>query len=404
MCEWKQIPFGECFELHRNNTCARAFMGNAGSIQNIHYGDILVKYGAVVDLGKEEVPYLTEDGEKCAPKDYLKDGDIVIADTAEDEIAGKVVEVRGLGDRKATAGLHTVMCRPKDGEMFEPGWLGYWMNSKGYHDQLISMMTGIKVLSLSRANFAKTYICVPKREEQRRIVSAFNDADRLIANLEKRIAKRKLIKQGMMQQLLTGAVRLPGFTGEWKEHRLTDVADFVTGTVSTDAIRKDEYVGTENMKPNCMGVDKNLADVPYASVREYRIGDVLLSNIRPYLKKCWLSTRNGGCSNDVIVVRGYSDMVMPEFLYSVLSQDAFFKYVMNAVVGTKMPRGDKKVIAQYGLRLPPKLAEQQAIAAVLTDMDSEITVLEKKVKKYRQLKSGMMSELLTGKVRLAEGK
>lgn len=206
--EWAKIPFTDCFELHRNNTCARAFMGSSGTIQNIHYGDILVKYGAVVDFNKEEVPYLTEDGEKCAPKDYLKDGDIVIADTAEDEIAGKVVEVRGLGGRKATAGLHTVMCRPKDSEMFEPGWLGYWMNSKGYHDQLISMMTGIKVLSLSRANFAKTYIYVPKREEQRRIIATFNDADLGIATLERKLAKYRQLKSGMMSELLTGNVRL----------------------------------------------------------------------------------------------------------------------------------------------------------------------------------------------------
>lgn len=404
MSEWKQMPFGECFELHRNNTCARALMGNAGSVQNIHYGDILVKYGAVVDLGEEEVPYLTEDGEKCAPKDYLKDGDIVIADTAEDEIAGKVVEVRGLGDRKATAGLHTVMCRPKDGEMFEPGWLGYWMNSKGYHDQLISMMTGIKVLSLSRANFAKTYICVPKREEQRRIVSAFNDADRLIANLEKRIAKRKLVKQGMMQQLLTGKVRLPGFKGEWVEKPLVQVADFMTVTTAVSGIKIDEYVGTENMLPNCMGVAKNHADIPYVSVREYRISDILISNIRPYLKKCWLSDRNGGCSNDVIVIRGRENETLPEFLYGVLSQDAFFKYVMDAAVGTKMPRGDKKVIAMYAVKIPPTFEEQQAIAQMLADADAEIATLERKLAKYRQLKSGMMSELLTGNVRLGEGK
>lgn len=404
MSEWQKIPFDECFELHRNNTCSRALMAETGAVQNIHYGDILVNYGSVVNMDRTTVPYLTDEGVKCSPKDYLHNGDIVIADTAEDEIAGKAVEIQCVGERKVVSGLHTVFCRPKDADMFAPGWLGYWMNSSGYHDQLLSMMTGIKVLSLSRGNFQKTYVCVPKKDEQERIVAAFNDADALIGNMEKRIAKRKLIKQGMMQQLLTGAVRLPGFTGEWKAHRLADVADFVTGTVSTDAIRKDKYVGTENMKPNCMGVDKNLADVPCTSVREYRIGDVLLSNIRPYLKKCWLSTRNGGCSNDVIVVRGHSDMVMPEFLYGVLSQDAFFMYVMEAVVGTKMPRGDKKVIAQYGLRLPPTLAEQQAIAAVLTDMDSEIAVLEKKVEKYRQLKSGMMSELLTGKVRLTEGK
>lgn len=412
MSEWKQMPFGECFELHRNNTCARALMGNAGSVQNIHYGDILVKYGAVVDLGKEEVPYLTEDGEKCAPKDYLKDGDIVIADTAEDEIAGKVVEVRGLGDRKATAGLHTVMCRPKDGEMFEPGWLGYWMNSKGYHDQLISMMTGIKVLSLSRANFAKTYIWVPKREEQRRIVSAFNNADRLIANLEKRIAKRKLVKQGMMQQLLTGKVRLPGFTGEWVEKAIGDFADVVTGaTPSTECAAywggdiRWMSSGELNLK-EIHDVEGRITKAGFnaASTHMVPVGCVLIG-LAGQGKTRGTAAYNHVelCTNQSIASILPNESYVSRLLYYIL--DSKYEMLRDISSGGGGRGGlSKETLETVKITMPSSNEEQSAIAGILTDCDAEIATLERKLAKYRQLKSGMMSELLTGNVRLGEGK
>ena len=204
---WVEKRFDEVFELHRNNTCARALMSEIkGDVHNLHYGDVLIKYGAVVDCGEEQIPFLTDAGAKVAPKDYLEDGDVVIADTAEDETAGKVVEVRGVGDRLVASGLHTIFCRPRF--PFAIGWLGYWMNSNSYHDQLIALMTGIKVLSLSRSSFKQTKIMYPPLSEQRAIAAVLSDMDAEIANIEAKLKKMTLLKQGMMQDLLTGKVRL----------------------------------------------------------------------------------------------------------------------------------------------------------------------------------------------------
>ena len=204
---WVEKGFDEVFELRRNNTCARALMSEIkGAVHNLHYGDVLIKYGAVVDCEEAQIPFLTEAGGKVAPKDYLEDGDVVIADTAEDETAGKVVEVRGVGDRLVVSGLHTIFCRPRF--PFAIGWLGYWMNSNSYHDQLIALMTGIKVLSLSRSSFKQTKIMYPPLPEQRAIAAVLSDMDAEIANLEHKLKKMTLLKQGMMQDLLTGKVRL----------------------------------------------------------------------------------------------------------------------------------------------------------------------------------------------------
>lgn len=396
--DWKAKRFDECFMLMRNNTYARECLTNHyGSVANVHYGDILVKYGAVLDFVKDSITYL-KPGVK-PNKDLLKDGDIIFADTAEDETTGKAVEVQGIGDGKAVAGLHTVACRPHDG-IFAPRYLGYYINSAAYHNQLLPLMTGTKVTSVSRAGFVSTSVSLPPLLEQKAIAEALSDVDGLLAAMTKLIEKKHAIKQGAMQHLLTGKKRLAGFTGKWVEKRLGDVADFMTATTPTASIDLRWYIGTENMLADKAGVTQNFASVPYKVVREYIKGDVLTSNIRPYLKKIWLADRNGGCSTDVLVLRTHDRAVcIPEFLVMLVSDDAFFDFAMANAVGTKMPRGDKKVLVNFEVRLP-SVPEQQAIASVLSDMDAEIAALEAKRAKYESIKQGMMQELLTGKTRL----
>ena len=203
--EWVEKRFDDCFDLIGNNTYAREFTcADETGVANIHYGDVLVKYGSVLDFSTTPVdslafPVLAKSGN-------LKNGDLVIADTAEDETVGKAVEIRNLGSRRAVAGLHTVACRPKI--EFAPGWLGYYINSSDYHNQLLPLITGIKVSSISKAGFRQTVLRFPTLAEQKAIAEVLADMDAEIAALEAKRAKCEQIKQGMMQELLTGKVRL----------------------------------------------------------------------------------------------------------------------------------------------------------------------------------------------------
>jgi restriction endonuclease S subunit len=153
------------------------------------------------------------------------------------------------------------------------------------------------------------------------------------------------------------------------------------------------------MLSNLAGVTPNKSIVPYASVREFKSGDILLSNIRPYLKKMWFADYDAGCSTDVLVLRVVADVIDSRFLYRVLARDTFFEFVSAKAVGTKMPRGDKRVIAVFQVPIP-QLAEQQAIADLLGEQDAAIAALEAKREKYVRIKEGMMRDLLTGKVRM----
>ena len=259
--------------------------------------------------------------------------------------------------------------------------------------------TGVPQLTVPQIK--NTRFPKPPVAEQRYIAEALSDVDELISSLEKLIAKKKAIKQGAMEQLLTGKTRLPGFSGEWRVCSVDDIAEFCTATVPTELTSIRHYIGTDNMISNKGGVQNNEIAIAYTAVREYRVNDILLSNIRPYLKKIWLADRSGGCSNDVLVIRAKgTETITPSFLYYLLSQDCFFEEVMANAVGTKMPRGDKAVIMAYHIQIPQEVKEQHTIVDMLNEIDNDIDYLDKKLAKIRCIKQGMMQQLLTGKVRL----
>lgn len=205
--EWQTFAFRELFDFIPNNAFTRAQMADSGKVKNIHYGDILTKYGAYVDGGSSSIPYISRnvDLSRFADRCYLQSGDIIIADTAEDEAVGKALEVVNI-NCPILAGQHTLMCRPKI--RFADKFLGYYLNAACYHDQLLPYIVGTKVSSVSKASVAQTKLVVPEYEEQQAIAEILSNMDSEIEALEQKLAKYRQVKQGMMQQLLTGKIRL----------------------------------------------------------------------------------------------------------------------------------------------------------------------------------------------------
>ena len=178
---WEQRKFDEVFDCTiPNNTLSRAELNyESGSVRNIHYGDILIKYGSIVDVQNDEIPFATGKSSDDFKGALLQDGDIIIADTAEDETTGKACEIGNSQGLDVVSGLHTMVCRPRN--KMALGYLGYYLNSDAYHHQLLPLMQGIKVLSLSRTNVQKTMVCYPKsKAEQQLIADCFRNLDTLI--------------------------------------------------------------------------------------------------------------------------------------------------------------------------------------------------------------------------------
>ena len=153
---------------------------------------------------------------------------------------------------------------------------------------------------------------------------------------------------------------------------LSAICEYRKGKVPVNGLTVDTYISTENMLSNKCGIEQATALPTTEQTQEFRTGDILVSNIRPYFKKIWRANFNGGCSNDVLVFTAKKD-TDPIFLYYVLSDDSFFDYAMATSKGTKMPRGDKSSIMQY--HVPQiEFEQQKRIASVLRSIDEKIAV------------------------------
>ena len=178
---WEQRKFNDVFSILQNCTLSRAELSyDNGEAFNIHYGDVLIKFGEVIDAETALLPRITDEKIVASFRSSaLQDGDIIIADTAEDEAVGKCAEMLNLQEKTAISGLHTIPVRPT--ARFATGYLGYFMNSPAFHDQLLPLMQGTKVTSVSKSALQDTVISFPsERAEQGQIGRYFMALDTLI--------------------------------------------------------------------------------------------------------------------------------------------------------------------------------------------------------------------------------
>ena len=210
---------------------------------NVHYGDVLIKYGSILDVESDEIPYITT-GKESKKQCYLSDGDVIIADTAEDETVGKCTEIINTQNAKIEAGLHTIPCHPRTA--YAPMFLGYYMNSPYYHKQLIPLMQGVKVLSVSKSNIGNTLISAPvSYSEQEKIVDLLHLLDCRMRKQQEVIDSLKKYKRGSLSALfpkkgeITPQYRFAGFTKPWEQRKLRDFGKATGGTSIESEFSKD---------------------------------------------------------------------------------------------------------------------------------------------------------------------
>lgn len=199
--EWKKVKFLEIFEFLKNNSLSRAELSSKGDFINIHYGDILIKYGDLVNIQNEELTYIRDCriGQTLYKMCSLQNGDIIIADAAEDYSVGKCSEIVNIGNNKVVSGLHTIPCRPLI--TFAQGYLGHYINSNSYHNQLLPLIQGSKISSISKKTLSQTSVFVPSYEEQQSIATFFRSLDRKIALETARLEKLKQIKLACLDKM-----------------------------------------------------------------------------------------------------------------------------------------------------------------------------------------------------------
>lgn len=200
--EWEEKKFTEVFDIYSNYAFSRSQLNDTnGKIKNIHYGDILIKYGSILNVRREDIPFLSPDiNVQTTTQNFVKDGDIIIADAAEDSAVGKCVEIINSEKFSILSGLHTIPCRPRI--QFANGFLGHYMNASAYHSTLFQIMQGTKVSSISKKAISKTKLhYTPNVSEQTRIASLFTSLDKQISLQEQKIEKLKAVKKTLLKKM-----------------------------------------------------------------------------------------------------------------------------------------------------------------------------------------------------------
>lgn len=200
--EWEKVSFYNIFTFVKNNSYSRDQLSESqGEVMNIHYGDVLIKFGDVVDAKKDSLPYVKGLSQKSKQSisSALQDGDIIIADAAEDNTVGKCSEIINVGEECIVAGLHTIPCRPI--LKFTFGYLGHYINSNSFHNQLLPLIQGSKISSISKSVLKLTTVMYPSIEEQQQIASYFTDLDSQITLQAQRLAKLKQIKSACLDNM-----------------------------------------------------------------------------------------------------------------------------------------------------------------------------------------------------------
>lgn len=392
--DWRTYPFKKFFRLIPNNTLSRDKLSSSGTIGNIHYGDVLIKYGDTIS-DQDDIPRVREDIDFVA-NNLLQKNDVIIADTAEDETVGKVTQV-GDVSIPLVGGLHTVVCRPNIETA--DGYLGCYMNSRYYHDQLLPYITGIKVSSVSKKSLNETEITIPDDiQEQKAIVSIFNDMDRHISNITELIEKKHGIRDGVLEDLMSGRMRLDGFCDPWIETTLKEFTDI---NPKTDVPESFMYVDLESVKGIQLLYSRRECafSAPSRAKRRANKGDVFFQTVRPYQKNNFYFNLGG----DYVFSTGYAQLRTwnnPKFLFLLIREDSFVQKVLDECTGTSYPAINPNRLAEISIVVPANVKEQEAIAEIVQSMDKEIEALEIERDKMIQIREGAMDDLLTGRVRL----
>ncbi|MFZ2269464.1 MAG: restriction endonuclease subunit S [Azonexus sp.] len=342
---------------------------------------------------------ITNEGIKHSSARLLPKGTVVFSRTAT---VGKVTT---LGRDMATSqDFANYICGPRVFNYFLV-YLFRWMAPEWE-----KLMAGSTHNSIYMPAFQSLKVILPPRPEQQAIAEALSDADTLIESLEQLLAKKRQIKQGAMQELLTGQKRLAGFAGKWEEKRLGDVADTDPENLSSDT-RPDfsfNYISLEDVDQGrlCGYSEQVYCTSPSRARRKLRKNDVLVSTVRPNLQSHLLFLIDEGtwiCSTGFCVVRCKDGVSLHAYIYQHLFSGFVNQQIETLLTGSNYPAINSRDVCELLIPVPP-IEEQTAIATVLSDLDAELAALETKLTKARQLKQGMMQELLTGRIRLVQPK
>lgn len=402
--DWKQRKVSSAFDILQNNTLSRSKLNaENGGVGNVHYGDILVRFGELLDLKTEALPYIQS--REIASKfksSLLHNGDVVMADTAEDETVGKCTEIANLCGKNVLAGLHTIPLRPK--QKYAIGYLGYYMNSNSFHDKLLPFMQGTKVTSISKSALQKATISYPAEySEQKQIGAYFQNFDRLIFQNQRTCETLRKLKKAMLQKMFSKGreavpeIRFKGFSDAWEMRKFSDFT-FYAGEKNKIDLPLESYAITnehgfipQSEAHNDFGYMKNIDKKMYIIVKPnsfaYNPARINVGSLGYY---------EG--TKEVIVSSLYEvfqtiDDVDDIFLNQWFKTKDFRERVSKLQEGSVRQYFYYDKLCECKVYIP-SIEEQKAIGFLFKTIDHLIALYQHRTEQAKQLKKAMLQLLM----------
>jgi len=378
--DWRVIHLSEIGKFKKGKGLKKEEIIEDG-IPCIRYGEIYTHHNNYIKQFFSFIPpEISDSSQRIVKGDLLFTGS---GETAEE--IGKCVAF--LGDEEAYAGGDIIIFSPyKD----DPKFLGDLMNHPLIVKQKSKMAQGDAIVHIYSKNLGQLVLVIPSNiEEQSAISSVLSDMDLLIESVDKLIEKKKNIKQGVMQELLTGKKRLRGFNKEWAAKKLGDITKIKTGKKNNEDKTEDGLYPFFVRSQTVERIDSYSFDGEAILIP----GEGGIGNIFHYI--------NGKFDyhQRVYKISDFVENVCGKFIYYYMMQN-FYKQAMKHSVKATVDSLRLPTFQEFEMKIPEEKQEQLAIAQVLSDIDEDINRLERKRDKYRQLKVGSMQQLLTGRIRL----
>ena len=395
---WEQRKFLDIFDFLSNNTLSRSQLSDTrGSTLNIHYGDVLIKFGELIDVSKESIPRIANDSiADILSCQKLKNGDVVIADTAEDITVGKCSELRKCENKDIVSGLHTIACRPQ--LKFASGYLGYYMNSNSFHNQLLPLMQGTKVISISKSAIKNTEISYPNLVEQRLIGKILIASDNLITLHQRKLDALKKIKSALLEKMFPKdgsdipEIRFAGFTEAWEQRKLGEV--FCESTDRSDTLEILSVSVSNGIYP---AIESDRIINPGASISNYKVvypNDVVFNSMRMWQGAVDVSRYKGIVSPAYVVARPLLEVDARLFSRLLKQPSMLSKYKQISQGNSKDTltlKYDK--FALISIIMPKSIKEQSLISRQFDMLDDLITLHQRKLDALKKIKSALLEKM-----------
>ena len=410
--EWKKWSIGELVSQTKTTIQTGPFGTVLSSSEFVDYGTPVISVREIREgfiRITDETPYVTNETFSRLGKYALSSNDIVFARKGSVDRSAVIPE----GTKRYFLGSDGIRIR-FDQNVVSPDLMLYIFQSPSTKQFLIQNSYGTTMAGLNEKILCSLEFYIPDTiAEQKNIARILADIDKYLAIMEEMIAKKKAIKQGAIQELLTGKKRLPGFSGDWQNFNLMKHSR-IKARIGWQGLKKSEYLdggyallvtGTDfdNGRvqwDSCHYVTRSR----YEQDRNIQIqnNDILITKDGSLGKAALVQGLNkpATLNSGIFVIRPVQDAYDPIFVYYILSSFVFKDFLDKLSAGSTIIHLYQKDIGKFDFLLPPTVEEQKVIASVLSETDNEIALLEQKLGKYRQVKQGMMQQLLTGKIRL----